>query len=99
MEENPYYSQAPQQQPYVNTHDAAPVMTTGQWIVTMLLLCIPFMNIILLIVWATSSTENPNRANYAKATLVFMGISIALGILMAIFAGGIMGSLMSMGQY
>lgn len=46
MEDNPYYSQAPQQQPYINTHDAAPVMTTGQWIITMLLLCIPFMNII-----------------------------------------------------
>jgi len=77
----------------------APVMTTGQWIVTMLLLCIPFLNIILLIVWATSSTENPSKANWAKAQLIFMGISIALGILMAIFAGGIMGSLMSMGQY
>lgn len=93
MEQNPYYSQAPQQAPYSNHQSMAPVVTTGQWIVTMLLLCIPFVNIVLLIVWAMSDTENPNRTNWAKASLIIMAISVAVGILMGIFMAGFIGSI------
>ena len=90
MQENQNYSQQPSYQappppPQYQRQDMAPVMTMGQWIVTMLLMCIPFVNFILLIVWAVSSTENPNRSNWAKAQLIFMIIGIVLYIV--IFAG------------
>lgn len=61
--------------------DVARVMTIGDWIITILLTSIPFVNIIMLIVWAVGSTENPNRKNWAIAMLIFMGIGIALYIL------------------
>lgn len=63
--------------------DQAPVMTIGTWIVTMLIMIIPFINIIMLIVWAASSNENPNRKNWAVAQLIFMAIGILAGILLA----------------
>ncbi|MDD4100080.1 MAG: hypothetical protein PHT47_03225 [Candidatus Cloacimonetes bacterium] len=71
----------------------APIMTVGNWIVTMLLMIIPLVNIILLIVWAASSGENPNRRNFAIATLIFAAISIVLWMIMASTIAGLMSSL------
>lgn len=71
----------------------APIMTVGNWIVTMLLMIIPFVNIILLIVWAASSGENPNRRNWAIAFLIFMAIGIVLWLILASTLVGLMSSL------
>ncbi|HOA29480.1 MAG TPA: hypothetical protein PKL34_05530 [Candidatus Cloacimonadota bacterium] len=69
------------------------MMTVGNWIVTMLLMIIPFVNIILLIVWAASSGENPNRRNWAIASLIFMAIGIVLWLILASTLVGLMSSL------
>lgn len=74
---------------------SAPIMTVGNWVVTMLLMMIPLVNIIMLIVWATGSMENPNRKNWAIAQLIFMGIAIVLWIVMFSFFAGVMGSFLS----
>ena len=58
----------------------APPVTTGDWFVTMLLLVIPFVNLILLFVWAFSGGTNPSKANWAKATLIWMVIGIVLWV-------------------
>ncbi len=77
--------QIPRQDNYRMTQEpVAPVMTVGKWIVTYLLLMIPLVNIILMIVWAVSDTENPNRKNWAIAMLIFWAISIVI----AMFAWG-----------
>lgn len=89
MEQYPNYSQPPQQQQYVSQQPMAPVMTMGNWIITMLIMCIPIVNLVMLIVWAASSTENPNRSNWAKAQLIFMVVGIVLYI---ILAGAIIGA-------
>ncbi len=73
----------------------APVMTVGNWIVTMILLAIPLVNLIMLIVWAASSTENPNRKNWAIAQLIFMGIFIALYIIFFSAIVGMMGGILN----
>jgi uncharacterized membrane protein YdbT with pleckstrin-like domain len=72
--------------------DQAPVMTIGNWIVTMIIMIIPLVNIIMLIVWAASSNENPNRKNWAVAQLIFMAIGILLWI---VLAGSIIGLISS----
>ena len=56
-------------------------MTFGDWMLTILLLMIPLVNIILLFVWAFSSETNLNKKNFAKAQLIFMGIGIILSII------------------
>lgn len=71
----------------------APVMTIGNWVVTLILTAIPLVNIIMLIVWAVSSTENPNRKNWAIAGLIFVGIMFALYILLFSTVAGMMGGM------
>jgi len=69
----------------------APVMSVSDWVIIMILMSIPFVNIVLLIVWAVDSNGNPNRANFAKATLIIMAVSIAIAVvLMGAMAGSIM---------
>lgn len=91
MEQYPNYSQPPQQQPPQHTGYGAPIMTVGNWVVSLLIMCIPIVNIIMLIVWAASSTENPNRKNWAIAYLIFM----AVGILLWIVAWGAIAGIIS----
>lgn len=77
------------QEPYQNPADQAyfqpapneKVMTVGQWLVTMLLMILPIVNLILLIMWAVSDTENRNRSNWAKAYLIMLGIGLCFSLL------------------
>lgn len=62
------------------------VMSVSDWFVTQLLMIIPLVNLILLIVWAVSSTGNRNRANWAKASLIWVAIVFGLYFLVFIIA-------------
>lgn len=66
-----------------------PVVSLGDWLVTLLLLAIPIVNIIVLIVWAVSGSTNPNKGNFAKATLIVMAITV---VLWTLFLGSIIGN-------
>ena len=57
------------------------IVTIGDWIITMILMCIPFVNFIMLLVWAFSAGTPVSKANWAKATLIFMLIGFVLVIL------------------
>lgn len=59
----------------------APVISTGEWLLTLFLSAIPIVNFILLLVWAFGGGANPNKANWAKAALLFL----VLGILLYVF--------------
>lgn len=60
------------------------VMSVGYWLLVMLVLAIPVVNIIMYIIWAFSSNTNPNLSNFCKATLI-MGL---IGVFIAFsFAG------------
>lgn len=82
MEQTPNYTQPPQRN-YGGYNAEAPVMTVGNWIVTMLIMIIPIVNIVMLIVWAASSNDNPNRKNWAIAQLIFVAIGILIWIALA----------------
>ena len=82
-------------QPNRSSFSDAPIMTVGNWIVTMLIMIIPLVNIIMLIVWAASSTENPNRKNWVIAQLIFMAIGVLIWILLAGAIIGMMGDISS----
>lgn len=68
------------------------IVTIGDWIITMILMCIPLVNFIMLLVWAFSSSTPVSKANWAKAALIFMVIGFVLLIL---FWGSIMGIALS----
>lgn len=64
------------------------VMTVGDWFVTVLLLSIPFVNIIMLIVWAFSSDTNPNRRNYSRAIMLWL-LLVAIFVVLAFIIGSL----------
>ncbi|WP_062106642.1 hypothetical protein [Bacillus niameyensis] len=59
-------------------------MTLKDWIVTMILLFIPFVNIIMLIIWAVDN-KNLQRNLFAKAYLIVTAGFIAIVIIFYIF--------------
>lgn len=56
----------------------APILRTGSWMLTILLLGIPLVNIIMLFVWAFGDNTNPNKRNYARASLLLAAIVIGI---------------------
>jgi hypothetical protein len=64
-------------------------ISLGEWMVTILLCAIPIVNIVMLFIWGFSSDTQPSKANWAKASLIWLGIFIVFYILvfMIIFGG------------
>lgn len=79
---------------YANQPQSAPIMTMTDWLITMLIMIIPVVNLIMLFVWAFGGGVNPNKANYAKAALLWMVIGFVLSLVfMFLFAGAITSSM------
>jgi heme/copper-type cytochrome/quinol oxidase subunit 2 len=62
-------------------------VTLGDWMITLLLSFLPIVNIVMLFVWSFGSNTNPSKANWAKATLIWMLIGIVLAIVLLLIIG------------
>lgn len=60
------------------------VVSFKEWVITLLILCIPLVNIVMVFVWAFGEGAKKSKSNYFKATLLFAAIAIVLGIISAI---------------
>lgn len=70
-------------------------VSIGDWILTYLLLCIPIVNIVMLIVWAFQA-HKPSKSNWAKATLIWILIST---VIFFVFGAALMAALLSGSGY
>jgi Na+/phosphate symporter len=68
----------------METQTQAQVLTVKDWIITILITAIPLVGFIMLFVWAFGSNENPNKSNWAKASLIW----VAIGMVLAFFLWG-----------
>lgn len=68
----------------------APVVRVGDWFVTILLLAIPVVNLVMLLLWGFGGGVNQSKANFAKASLIWM----AIGIILCIIFWGVFGAAM-----
>ncbi|MGN0325021.1 MAG: hypothetical protein ACI4DW_01835 [Lachnospiraceae bacterium] len=80
----PMYSQQPVYQAPVNDE----IVSVGDWMLTMLILCVPCVNIIMMFVWAFSGGTPKSKSNFFKAYLIFAAIGLGIGLLISIIAGG-----------
>ncbi|MDD2227883.1 MAG: hypothetical protein PHY48_00550 [Candidatus Cloacimonetes bacterium] len=69
----------------------APVMSMLEWLVIIIISCIPVANIVVMFIWAFGNNDNPNRRNFAKAFLILTGIGMLIS---AIFMGQVIGMMM-----
>jgi hypothetical protein len=71
----------------------AQVMSVKDWIITILIAAIPLVGFVMMFVWAFGSNENPNKANWAKAGLIWIAVGMVLmfflwGTIAALFLAG-----------
>jgi flagellar biosynthesis protein FliR len=71
-----------------------PVMTVGQWLITMIIMAIPIVNIVMLFVWGFGNNDNPNRKTWAIAQLIIMAAAIVIWMLMFSTIVGLMSGMM-----
>lgn len=74
-------------------------MSLKDWIITLLLLIVPCVNIVMLFIWGFSKTGNINRRNFARAELIFYGILIALYLIIFIVFGASFAALFNSSYY
>ncbi len=69
-------------QPYQNGQlELEEPVKISEWVLSLVLLMIPCVNIIMMFVWAFSSTEKKSKSNFFKAYLIFFAISMAFVVL------------------
>ncbi len=57
------------------------VISVGDWVITFIILAIPLVNVIMLFVWAFSSSTPVSKSNFAKANLIIWAIIFLLFLL------------------
>lgn len=69
-------------------------VSTADWFLTILITAIPIVGFVMLFVWAFGSNTRPSKANWAKATLLWLLVGIVIyGFIAAIFGFAILSSL------
>ena len=91
---NQAYQNGYVQQPYPVQGGEEP-MSVGEWMITMLLMILPCINIIMLFVWAFGSGSKQSKSNFAKAYLIWLAIGIVLSILFSLIFGATFAAMMA----
>lgn len=109
-QQQPYQQQSYQQQPYQPQYQPQQPYQTGDseleepvtfadWMLSMLIMFIPCVNIIMMFVWAFGSGTKKSKANYFKASLVWFAIGIVFSFIMAGAFVGMVASIAESGNY
>lgn len=72
------------------------VMTMGEWLVTLIVLAIPCVNVIMYFVWAFGN-GNENRKNFCRAGLIVMAVGIVLSLILYAVVGASLAAALSAG--
>lgn len=79
--------QQPSQQPFPRQVQPQGIVTLGDWLITLLIAAIPIVGLIMLFVWGFGSNTNVNKANWAKATLIWVAVIVVLNLLVFLIIG------------
>ncbi len=73
-------------------------MSVGQWMITLLIMCIPIAGLVMMFVWAFGSGAPVAKRNFCRASFIYAAIGIGLYIILMI-AGVSMMSVMFDAMY
>lgn len=57
-------------------------VSAGDWFITMLISAIPVVGFVMLFVWAFGNGTNTNKANWAKASLIWLAVIFSTYLLL-----------------
>lgn len=81
------------QQDYaMNSPELEEPVSVGEWLITMLVMCVPCVNIIMMFVWAFSEDTKKSKSNFFKSALIWLGISMLLSFILAFVMGSVIAS-------
>jgi len=66
-----------------------PTVSVGDWVLTIFISGLPLIGLIMLFVWGFGSDTPVNKANWAKATLIWYAIGIVFVIIFFMAFGAI----------
>ncbi|MCR5337231.1 MAG: hypothetical protein K6E75_01610 [Lachnospiraceae bacterium] len=66
-------------------------VSMGEWMICILLMMVPCVNIIMMFVWAFSKTEKKSKSNFFKVELILMAIIFGIYILAIIVIAAVAG--------
>lgn len=72
--------------PYNNTQLEEPV-SFKEWMITILIMLIPVVNIVMFFVWAFGGSAKKSKSNFFKAMLIYLAIAIIIEIIAVIAMG------------
>lgn len=75
------------------------ILSVKDWLITLIITAIPIVGLIFLFLWAFGDNTNQNKANWAKAALIFYLILFVVNILFVILFVGSFATLMNSGSY
>jgi len=75
---------------YYSEPQMSETVTFKDWLITMLILCIPVVNIVMPFVWAFGSNSSPSKANFFKAQIIF---TVAIIVLWFLFLGSLVSTI------
>lgn len=99
------YQQNTYQQPYQDAYqpDNAGLeepVSFGDWMVSLLIMCIPCVNIVMMFIWAFGSGTKKSKSNFFKASLVWTLIWTVLSVIIVIaFSASLIALLGTEGYY
>ena len=94
-QQQPYQQQAPYQ---AQTGDLEEPVSFGEWMITLLIMMIPCVNIVMMFVWAFGNGKK-SKSNYFKASLVWALIGIVIMILFMVIGGATFAGIMNQVSY
>lgn len=83
------------EQPHLDTEP----ITVGGYLIMFLVMCIPVVNLVILLLWAFGKNGNVNRRNFSRAALIYIAIGIALTVGFVLFFVGIIANAVQYQQY
>ncbi|HET7221880.1 MAG TPA: hypothetical protein VFI81_01630 [Rhodanobacteraceae bacterium] len=73
----------------LSVRESSPV-SLGDWVLTLIILCIPLVNIVMLFVWGFSAGTHPSKQNFCRAQLIIFAALFVLWLLFVFTFGAAM---------
>lgn len=93
--EKPHTEKSDKAEPQLDTEPIG----MGSYLIMFLVLCIPVVNLVVLLLWAFGKNGNVNRRNFSRAALIYLAIGIVLSIGAVLFFIGIFANAVQYQQY